>query len=70
MTAYERLVAAAQKASDDAKLQALRTVRAVYWECKTIESEWADRTGPEADAARAVLTRIRATLNVSTPSDA
>lgn len=65
MTAYERLQAAAKKANEGAGILALRKVRAVHWECRAIEAEWADRTGSEADAVRAVVARIDAALDLN-----
>lgn len=61
-TAYERLQQAAAEASAGAGLLALRTLRAVHWECVALEDEWRDRQDPGASEVRATLTRIRAQL--------
>jgi hypothetical protein len=61
-TAYERLQQAAAKASEGARLLALRTLRDVHRECAALEEEWADRDEPGAEDVRAALARIRSKL--------
>ncbi|HEY1157587.1 MAG TPA: hypothetical protein VGE95_15015 [Arthrobacter sp.] len=61
-TAYERLQQAAAEASAGAGLLALRTLRAVHWECVALEDEWRDREDGGAGDVRAALARVRAKL--------
>ena len=65
-TAYERLQQAAAEASKGAGLLALRTLRAVHWECVALEDEWRDRKDPGAEEVRAAIARIRAKLASAT----
>lgn len=60
--AYQRLQQAAAKASKEAGLLALRTLRDVHWECVALENEWRDRQGPGADDVREAIARVRAKL--------
>jgi hypothetical protein len=61
-TAYERLQQAAARATDGARLLALRTLRDVHRECAALEEEWSSRDEPGAEEVRAALARIRAKL--------
>lgn len=63
--AYQRLQKAAAEANAGASLLALRTLKAVHWECVTLEAEWRDRQDPAAVEVRAALARIRAQLSAA-----
>ncbi|QIP87650.1 hypothetical protein GLX30_30535 [Streptomyces sp. Tu 2975] len=61
-TAYQRLQRVAAKASRDAGLLALQTVRAIHWECAALDEELAGKDTAETEAARDVMRRIRVHL--------
>lgn len=65
-TAYERLQQAAAKASEGARLLALRALKDVHWECAALEEEWRDRDEPGAEAVRVAIARIRTKLAPAT----
>lgn len=64
-TAYQRLQQAVAKANVGAGLLAMQTVRAIHHECLTLDVELLGESTGEADAARAVIRRIRVHLSMA-----